>query len=611
MGTFGDKFGEAWRNYNTDGVPASGDYEPEKALIRGIGPALDASFATLVMGMQSYATVADLPTSPAPSPGTQARVFDDPTDTNNVVWKYVDGAWSIDSDFYSALATIVQPLVDEAEGWAEAAAASAAGIASMVPKSAMAALSAAQRSYTGTGTRIPLISDADYGTLLGVDIATGDPYGLMIDRISNNIDGDFGPTLSSLGVTNLPALAGWNGQIVYGQSNGGGTDSAVLTTTTAYTGMKTFGSGPKSSKAGNAQGAVNTSPGTSTTIALVEDSGQSDGFTPSGETICSGTARRFLDLAATKNGADPNATVLLCSTAAHGSYRITSLYKAAPWYQQLLDHVSEGKARATAAGQGYAVQAIDFVQGEQDTQGSETYSNYLGYLTQLQVDIDTDIRAITGQTQRVHMLISPNPYLVTTNDAVVRAQMDACVSSAYIHLAGPRYHLDHRPGLVHMTAESKFRHGADFGRARHQLVYGQRKPDQIRFVSATAQTIGGVTTLTVTCKVPQPPLVLDTSFLPAGVQDYGIKVVDGTGTLTLSNIAVQGRELMMTLNRALGSNPLFRYALDYQPTVPLVSGNAAGNLRDSTADTILVNGVAFLHPYVAPPVQLSILKLAS
>lgn len=558
-----------------------------------------------------------LPLITVPDGTEEAIVVDDTGFAKRVgIFAWLNAAIaSIVATAVGAVQTTLDGLVTSAQGAAAAAAASAASAASAVvatvSKAAFSALNSAQLSYTGTATRVPLITDMNYGALLGVDLSSGEPYGSMIDRIFNKIDGDHGAPLSSLGVTDPPIVTGWNGQIVYGQSNGGGAESAVLTTVTAYTGMKTFGSGPKSSKAGNTQGAVNTSPGTSSVIALVEDTGQSDGFTPSGETICSATARRFLDLAAAKNGVDPNATVLLCSSAAHGSYRITSLYKAAPWYQQLLDHVSEGKARATAAGQGYAVQAIDFVQGEQDTQGSETYSNYLGYLTQLQVDIDTDIRAITGQTQRVHMLISPNSYLVTTNDAVVRAQMDACAASAYIHLAGPRYHLDHRPSFVHMTAESKIRHGADFGRARHQLIYGQRKPDQIRFVSATAQTVGGVTTLTVTCKVPQPPLLLDTSFLPAGVQDYGIKVVDGTGTLTLSNIAVQGRVLTMTLSRALGSNPLFRYALDYQPTVPLVLGNAAGNLRDSTADTILVNGVTYSHPYVAPPVQLPILRLAN
>lgn len=105
MGTFGDKFGEAWRDYNTDGVPASGAYEPEKSLIRGIGTSLDTSLASLAIGITSYATVSALPTSPVPANGTQARVFADPTPSNNTFWIVQSGAWAIDTGLVTALKT--------------------------------------------------------------------------------------------------------------------------------------------------------------------------------------------------------------------------------------------------------------------------------------------------------------------------------------------------------------------------------------------------------------------------------------------------------------------------------------------------------------------------
>jgi len=103
MGTFTDKFGEAWRDFNTDGVPASGAYEPEKSIIRGVGPALDTALAGAVTGIAQYATAADLPTSPAPAAGTQARVYDDATPANNTYWIYDSGAWAIDADFAANL----------------------------------------------------------------------------------------------------------------------------------------------------------------------------------------------------------------------------------------------------------------------------------------------------------------------------------------------------------------------------------------------------------------------------------------------------------------------------------------------------------------------------
>lgn len=121
MATFAELFADAFRPFNTDGVPASGTYKPEKSRISAIGAALDAAISSAVQGMVTYATVSDLPISPTPSDGTQARVFDDPTETNNVVWKYTDGAWAIDDAFYSGLSVVVQPLVDQAEAASTAA----------------------------------------------------------------------------------------------------------------------------------------------------------------------------------------------------------------------------------------------------------------------------------------------------------------------------------------------------------------------------------------------------------------------------------------------------------------------------------------------------------
>ena len=119
MGTFKEKFGEAFRSYQTDGVPASGPYKPEKSVIQAIGSTLDTKLSALALGMEAVATVADLPHSPIPDDGTQARVFDDPTPANNTYWIVKDGAWVIDADLIAENVAVVQPLVDEAQAWAE------------------------------------------------------------------------------------------------------------------------------------------------------------------------------------------------------------------------------------------------------------------------------------------------------------------------------------------------------------------------------------------------------------------------------------------------------------------------------------------------------------
>lgn len=192
MGTFGDKFGEAFRNYNTDGVPASGDYEPEKAVIRSIGPALDDAFNAAISGIATYATVADLPISPAPAPGTQARVYDDPTATNNVVWKYLDGAWAIDDEFYSGLASVVQPLVDEAND----ATADAQGYAA----AAQANLDAIIALNIPTVAATELLAKETDGW--GIDFTKAVDTDRMINKVANVVTRSSALAAVSLGLSN-------------------------------------------------------------------------------------------------------------------------------------------------------------------------------------------------------------------------------------------------------------------------------------------------------------------------------------------------------------------------------------------------------------------------
>lgn len=82
-------------------------------------------------GINSYETVALLPVVTGADNGTMARVYDDPTPANNTFWIVVDGAWEIDADFVALLEAAVQPLVDDAEAAAVAAAASAVDAANV------------------------------------------------------------------------------------------------------------------------------------------------------------------------------------------------------------------------------------------------------------------------------------------------------------------------------------------------------------------------------------------------------------------------------------------------------------------------------------------------
>jgi len=102
MGIVADGFKSTFRDYNTDGVPASGAHEVEKSEARQLGSTIEQLVGLLEIGIPSYATATALPTSPTPAAGSMARVYADPTPANNVFWVY-DGGWAIDTDLMTAI----------------------------------------------------------------------------------------------------------------------------------------------------------------------------------------------------------------------------------------------------------------------------------------------------------------------------------------------------------------------------------------------------------------------------------------------------------------------------------------------------------------------------
>lgn len=92
----------AFRDYTTDGVPASGDHDPVKAEIRAALQTL-ADVALTAGTTKVVATVAQLATLPDPQVGDRAEVRDDPlgdVEDGNGVWGYDGADWVWVSDLF-------------------------------------------------------------------------------------------------------------------------------------------------------------------------------------------------------------------------------------------------------------------------------------------------------------------------------------------------------------------------------------------------------------------------------------------------------------------------------------------------------------------------------
>lgn len=458
-----------------------------------------------------------------------------------------------------------------------------------------------------SGTVTAVLTDSEGRVLLGFDSENSKIVG-AIEATSTSTY-----TLENLDAPIIERQI--NHLLFYGQSlSVGASGQSALSTTQPYSNI-TFTGGVKSTKSGG----TGWNAGLGGFKPLVEDNitGDYEATSYRGETVCSGAAKYATELRAIEDGLLTNSHIILASTAGHGGYSISQLGKASAdvthdstntvvsptnWYGVLLDQITAAKTIATADSKTYGVPVVGWLQGEADR--TMTAATYVSNLIALKNDIKSDIHAATSNSDPMYFLTYQSPYGAALSDTQVHlAQLAAAQQDDDIFLASPCYFMPSADG-THLTNVGYIWLGHYFGRAYKQLVSG-KKPKWINPISATART----TTLTVKFDVPVSPLRFDSITLPS-TTDKGFKVVDDTGTLTLSDIVVvNGDSVQITINRALGTNPVVRYAIDYLGTGCQFTSGASGNLCDSDLATVTINSSVKPMFNVCPHFKLNIIKL--
>lgn len=479
-----------------------------------------------------------------------------------------------------------------------------------------------QALYTGAGPIYPTVAtirDGEIHVLEGIDVSTGLPViagsittAVVVDTTNGQLqklgqanyigngplypvatvymggqlhivqafDAESGTMLPNGGA---PSAEEWpvphavNHALGYGQSNvvgaGGGT---AISLAQPFSNL-TFAGGPR------ADGGDFTGP-----VALVERDVvvAPDGGTGRTETPCSGAANYASKYAFLKWGVVPSDYVIFASTAGHGGYRLDELVKTAPWYQQLLMHVAAAKALFSD----YACHTVEIVQGENNAIASQQtpFEAYYAALVGLQPDVENDVKGISGQKSGVWFSVAQISYSARTWKDVAIAQLRACQNNSKFYISTPMYHLPFTNDNVHLTPAGRKWLGCYQGRASAQLIHGKRKPDSLQI--ASAQLIGS--TIKVRFRnVPTAPLVLDTTTL-AATTNNGFRVVDASGTVPITSMAVaNGVEVDIVLSAPPTGAAVLRYALDYASAGMNLTSGAAGNLRDSTTDAEVIDGV--------------------
>jgi hypothetical protein len=238
---------------------------------------------------------------------------------------------------------------------------------------------------------------------------------------------------------------------------------------------------------------------------------------------------------------------------------------------------------ARAAGKSYGVGAIIVTHGECDA-GNTGYETDL---YQLWTDYNSDLPPITGQTQKIPMLVSQQH---STNDrsASTLAQWRIGVDHPTdVVLATTKYQFPYAADHIHLVADGYRQLGEKYGQVYFaRVVQGQAwQPLQPTTVARAGRVI------TVTFHVPVAPLVWDTTFqMPhQGIAEWqagrGFEVRSGNTRVAISAVAIVGATVQITCASDLPASGVFvGYALTGDATAmstPFAGTVRWGQLRDS------------------------------
>jgi hypothetical protein len=211
------------------------------------------------------------------------------------------------------------------------------------------------------------------------------------------------------------------------------------------------------------------------------------------------------------------------------------------------------------------------------------------------------VKAITGQTQNVPLLISGlSGFTTTRTSQVLQWQLDA-------HIAAPGkvvyvtsgYAFSVRNDCLHYDNHGYRRLGEYFAKVYAKIVFGGETWEPVRPKLITRA--GNV--VTVKYYVPAPPLVIDTVHVtnpnaagepaPFDLGKLGFDFVDNGTLVAISSVVVSAADTVTITLAAQpsGTNMRLRYAQnqDTNPATRCIGpgtvfrGGARGNLRDSDA----------------------------
>ena len=174
------------------------------------------------------------------------------------------------------------------------------------------------------------------------------------------------------------------------------------------------------------------------------------------------------------------------------------------FYRRLLLGVQKGMANANAAGKTFGVPCVFFIQGEANV--GDTEDEYYTKLKQLFSDINTDIKAITGQANDV-MFIT---YQMSSYETIghksgpTYAQLRLAREQKNVYMGGPMYQFNYGTDIFHPVDRAVI--GLQAGVVAKRIINDEKPLPLFYPTKYIVQHSGNDWLLSILFDVPVPPM---------------------------------------------------------------------------------------------------------
>lgn len=276
-----------------------------------------------------------------------------------------------------------------------------------------------------------------------------------------------------------------------------------------------------------------------------------------GEGPRGGSATAFHEITFSR-GIDISKSKLIFSKEGVGGAGILSLIKGTSAYDNLIAHVTTAFGIAESEGKTYSVPFVQWTHGEANVENM-TIADYKSYLIQLKVDLNTDIKAITGQDTEISFVMNQISSFNSVNYTVKNSSfpmlfVDLANEVDGFYFSNPAYYAEYLPQIgagdyIHYKAPYSKLIGAEYMVIIDKILSG-KEYKKLALISHSFK--GKIINLIFNKK-----LVLDTTnvnsisgygFLVSGNPITSVSVNDNRVTIVCQNDLIDNDELSYAYN---------------------------------------------------------------